>query len=172
MQMELVGLEYKLDMQISGDEEEDSTLLPKIQRALSEYGMLHNHLTFLSYIALRLNLPRASWINKLCLSLDAALSTLAKFKSYREPDRDIVKQLTAWASKTIENSQPLLQGLEIPVPGNVCLRDLVSIAAVQKTWTHRFIDKHDCLRRIFVRLPAPTTSQVNYVCGHKLTSGI
>jgi len=162
IQLDLVRLEHKLDMQISGDEEKDfGTLLPHIQSSLSEYGMLHNHLTFLSYTPLQLNMPRARWINKLCLSLDAALSALAKSKSYREPDRNIVSQLTDWATTTIENGQPLLQGLEIPYPGNACLRDLASIAAIQKSWTHRFIDKYDCLRRIFVRLPTPITSQIN-----------
>jgi hypothetical protein len=176
MELDLVRLEHKLDMQLPGGEENEEqndsrTLLPDIQSSLSEYGTLHNQPTFLSCTLLRLNMPRASWTNKLCLSLDAALSSLAQLSSYREPDRNIVSQLTDWATTTIENGQPLLQGLEIPYPGNACLKDLASIAAVEKTWTHRFIDKHDCLRRIFVRFPMPTTSQVNSIRRHKLTLG-
>jgi hypothetical protein len=171
MELDLVRLEHKLDMQLSerGENEAENdlcTLLPDIQSSLSEYGTVHIQLTFLSCTP-----PRASWTNKVCLSLDAALSSLAHCRSYREPDPSIVSQLTDWATQSIENNQPLLQGLGIPYPGNTCLKDLASIAAIEKTWTHQFIDKYDCLRRIFVRFLMPTTSQVNPICRHKLTLG-
>jgi len=108
-------------------------------------------------------MPRASWTNILCFSLDAGLTSLARFKSYQEPDRNIVSELKEWGTTCIENGHPLLHGLEIPDPGNTCLKDLASIAAVEKSWTHKFIDKHHCLRRIFVRFSMPTTSETQYI---------
>jgi hypothetical protein len=53
VELELVRLEHKLDMKLSGGEENEvengfCTLLPDIQRSLSEYGTFHNQLTFLS----------------------------------------------------------------------------------------------------------------------------
>jgi hypothetical protein len=176
MELDLVRLEHKLDMQLSGgegnEEENDSRiLLSDIKSSLSEYGTLHSQLTFLSCTPLRLNMPRANRTNILRFSLDAALSSLARFKSYREPNRNIVSELTEWGTTCLENGHPLLHGLKIPYPGNTCLKDLASIAAVEKSWTHRFIDKHHYLRRIFVRFSMPATSQVNSVCRHKLTLG-
>jgi hypothetical protein len=31
------------------------------------------------------------------------------------------------------------------------MKDLVSIAAVEKTWTHKFIDRHERLRNMFAK---------------------
>ncbi|KAH8761477.1 hypothetical protein F5882DRAFT_477699 [Hyaloscypha sp. PMI_1271] len=122
MELDLVRLEHKLDKQLSGGEENEEE---------------DDSRTLLPDIQSSLS------------EYDAALTSLARFKSYREPDRNIVSELKEWGTTCIENANPLLHGLEIPYPGNTCLKDLASIAAVEKSWTHQFIDKHHCLRRIF-----------------------
>ncbi|KAI9742786.1 MAG: hypothetical protein M1818_003515 [Claussenomyces sp. TS43310] len=80
---------------------------------------------------------------------DAALSAHAKYKSYKEPGDSIVEQLDYWGTSTKENGEPLRHGLDIPCRGTKNRKDLASIAAVEKTWTHRFIDRHACLAGVF-----------------------
>jgi hypothetical protein len=50
------------------------------------------------------------------------------------------------------NGAALRKGLGIHAKRQTCMDDLASIAAIEKTWTHRFIDKHARLRWFFAKV--------------------
>ena len=83
---------------------------------------------------------------------DAALEAQAKFKSYREPNANVMNTLKLWAHSSTgpANFYPLRDGLETPRLRKVYTGELASIAATQKSWVHEFIDNHDRLNKIFV----------------------
>ncbi|KAH8808786.1 hypothetical protein F5884DRAFT_858305 [Xylogone sp. PMI_703] len=132
IQSELANLEYALDMHVSGKQEHPiEDLLARIKAALVEY--------------------------------DSALAAYAKFKSYKEPETHIIKQFRRRAALG-ENDEgklhKILEVLEIPPTGPTpYLKDLASIAATDKTWTHHFIDSHHRLRSMFEEKLAPDQSK-------------
>ena len=100
------------------------------------------------------------------LSPDGALFAQAKFKSFREPDDQVIDHFKEWIAQNGKtNGAPLEYGLNIPRQD--CLdakryEDLASIAGLEKTWTHRFIDRHGCLRTQFQKVrscPVPAACQ-------------
>ncbi|KAH8601494.1 hypothetical protein B0O99DRAFT_606757 [Bisporella sp. PMI_857] len=95
---------------------------------------------------------------------DAALSAQANFHSYKKPTQDILKQLdTCAVDSGFGNCHLLEEGLG---RDSVQLKDLASIAVADKTWTHRFIDRHHFLRKRFTNgessgLPIYVYSEAN-----------
>jgi hypothetical protein len=100
------------------------------------------------------------------LSPDDALFAQAKLKSYREPDDQVIDHFKEWVAENGKtNGAPLEYGLNIPRQDCLDVKrygDLASIAGLEKTWTHRFIDRHGCLRTQFQKVrsfPAPASCQ-------------
>ena len=87
----------------------------------------------------------------------------ANYRSYRQPEKHIIKLLGKWWDYYHGRGSALRIGLDFHTGGKNRQKDLASIAAVEKTWTHRFIDGHDHLRRLFAKASAssalPTASE-------------
>ncbi|KAH8768543.1 hypothetical protein BGZ57DRAFT_929822 [Hyaloscypha finlandica] len=94
---------------------------------------------------------------------DDALSMQANYRSYRQPEKHIFKLLEKWWNYYHGRGSALRIGLDLHTGGKNREKDLASIAAIEKTWTHRFIDSHDHLRRLFAKASTfstpPTASE-------------
>jgi len=75
----------------------------------------------------------------------------ANYRSYRQPEKHIFNLLEKWWNNYHGRGSALRVGLDFHTEGKNRYKDLASIAALEKTWTHRFIDSHDCLRRFFAK---------------------
>jgi hypothetical protein len=87
----------------------------------------------------------------------------ANYRSYRQPEKHIFKLLEKWWNYYHGRGSALRIGLDLHTGGKNREKDLASIAAIEKTWTHRFIDSHDHLRRLFAKASTfstpPTASE-------------
>ncbi|KAN0103468.1 hypothetical protein V8E51_011781 [Hyaloscypha variabilis] len=82
---------------------------------------------------------------------DNALSMQANYRSYRQPEKHIFSLLEKWWNIYHGRGSALRVGLDFHSEGKKRPQDLASIAALEKTWTHRFIDRNDRLRRFFAK---------------------
>ncbi|KAH6662272.1 hypothetical protein B0J14DRAFT_645435 [Halenospora varia] len=82
---------------------------------------------------------------------DDALSAQANYRSYRQPEEHVFNLLKKWWNRNHGLGSALQIGLDFHTEGKSNPKDLASIAALEKTWTHRFIDSNDRLRRFFVK---------------------
>ncbi|KIM95567.1 hypothetical protein OIDMADRAFT_59361 [Oidiodendron maius Zn] len=82
---------------------------------------------------------------------DDALSMQANYRSYRQPENHIFDLLQKWWNHNHGRGSALRVGLDFQAEGKKRQKDLASIAALEKTWTHRFIDRNDHLRRLFAK---------------------
>jgi hypothetical protein len=80
---------------------------------------------------------------------DEAISAQAKFKFYRKPEDHVFKLMERWSN---HNCSALRRGLDVHGQGKKDMKDLASIAAIEKTWTHRFIDRNERLRSMFAKV--------------------
>jgi hypothetical protein len=83
--------------------------------------------------------------------IDDALSKQANYRSYRQPEKHIFNLLEKWWNNYHGRGSALRVGLDFHAEGKKRQKDLASIAALEKTWTHRFIDRNDHLRRFFAK---------------------
>ena len=83
--------------------------------------------------------------------IDDALSMQANYRSYRQPENHIFNLLKKWWNSNHGRGSALRVGLDFHAEGKKRQKDLASIAALEKTWTHRFIDRSDRLRRFFAK---------------------
>jgi hypothetical protein len=155
IQQRLTSLECELTEELSnGTNANFSELIPNIQHTLKEYGKLgnlHYQTPFFSYFtASVVRLERGVCLSNLIS--DDALSAQAKYRSYREPETHVLEHMEEWSNG---NYAALRIGLNIDKERK-CLKDIASIAAIEKSWTHRFIDRHACLRSLFVEVSAAT----------------
>jgi hypothetical protein len=114
------------------------------------------------------------------LFIDNALSMQANYRSYRQPEKHIFSLLEKWWNIYHGRGSALRVGLDFHSEGKKRPQDLASIAALEKTWTHRFIDRNDRLRRFFAKastFPAPSTAsltalpRVLYLSLHSVRTG-
>ena len=94
------------------------------------------------------------------LLIDDALSKQANYRSYRQPEKHIFNLLEKWWNNYHGRGSALRVGLDFHAEGKKRQKDLASIAALEKTWTHRFIDRNDHLRRIFAKASACSASSI------------
>jgi hypothetical protein len=86
------------------------------------------------------------------LLIDEALSAQANYRSYRQPEKHILSLFEKWWNANHGRGSALRIGLDFHPEGKRRAKDLASIAALEKTWTHRFIDRNDRLRRLFAKV--------------------
>ena len=76
----------------------------------------------------------------------------ANYRSYRQPEKHIFNLLEKWWNHDHGRGSALRVGLDFHAEGKKRHKDLASIAAIEKSWTHRFIDGDDRLRRFFTKV--------------------
>ncbi|KAH8670116.1 hypothetical protein BGZ60DRAFT_527604 [Tricladium varicosporioides] len=136
LQERLAELENILETKISKEETTGfEELLLNIKISLKEYG------------------TAAISLNPLALFADLydALSAQANYRSYRQPEAHVFSLLQNWWNTCHSRATALRIGLDFHIGGKNNPKDLASIAALEKTWTHRFIDSNDRLRRLFAK---------------------
>lgn len=82
---------------------------------------------------------------------DDALSAQANYRSYRQPEKHVFGLLKDWWNLYDGRGSALRIGLDFHPDGKERFEDLASIAAREKSWTHRFIDRNDLIRRHFIK---------------------
>lgn len=92
--------------------------------------------------------------------IDDALSKQANYRSYRQPEKHIFNLLEKWWNNYHGRGSALRVGLDFHAEGKKRQKDLASIAALEKTWTHRFIDRNDHLRRFFAKASTCSASSI------------
>jgi hypothetical protein len=85
------------------------------------------------------------------LRVDDALSAQAEYRSYRQPEKGILSLFEKWWKKHHGHGSALRVGLDYHEGAKKSAKDLASIAMLEKTWTHRFIDNRDYLRKRFAK---------------------
>ena len=81
----------------------------------------------------------------------------ANYRFYRQPENHIFNLLKKWWNSNHGPGSALQVGLDFQDEGKKRQKDLASIAAIEKAWTHRFIDRNDCLRRFFAKVSTFST---------------
>ncbi|RDL30850.1 Uncharacterized protein BP5553_10195 [Venustampulla echinocandica] len=134
LQQRLAELENTLETKIWNDETGGlEELLPEIKIALKEYGTAND-----------------------------ALSAQVNYRSYRQPEKRVFNLLENWWNMYHGRGSALRIGLDFHSEGKNRPKDLASIAALEKTWTHRFIDSNDRLRRFFAKASEQLPSTLLY----------
>ena len=139
LQAKLGDLERQLDQAVPDDvqdfnKSEFERLMPEIESSLKKYGML----------------PATRCRGRLEVSLFAledALVAQARHKTFREPPQDVVKIIG-------DNCQNLGLDLDSELePGRENERNKhISIAAGEKGWIHKLVDRHEFLKRKFTKV--------------------
>ncbi|KAF4633167.1 hypothetical protein G7Y89_g4959 [Cudoniella acicularis] len=150
LQQRLAELENTLETKIWNDKTTGfDELLLDIKIALKEYGTAAISLNNLALFPVfyLVHHPYDYDPN----FIDDALSAQANYRSYRQPEKHVFSLLESWWKIYHGRGSALRTGLDFHTEGKNRHKDLASIAALEKSWTHRFIDSNDCLRRFFAK---------------------
>jgi len=143
LQQRLAELENTLETKIWNDETEFDELLLDIKITLKEYGTVPSDVP-----ASTMNHSDDNESNRV---IDDALLAQANYRSYRQPEKHIFSLFEKWWNIYHGRGSALRIGLDLHTEGKNRHKDLASIAAIEKTWTHRYIDSNDRLRRLFAK---------------------